>query len=105
MGKILRTWKSLVINEKLFKKVLELPNGIPSHDTFNRVFQAIDPSSLKQLLDRDGRQLLGCLENKQLVLDGKKLKGVSPKSKGNSGLWILYYELKQWSFLKETLRL
>jgi predicted transposase YbfD/YdcC len=75
--------------EVWFKEVLELPNGIPSHDTFNRVFQAIDPSSLKQLLDRDGRQLLDCLEKKQLVLDGKKLKGVSPKSKGNNGLWIL----------------
>lgn len=80
--------------EDWFKEVLELPNGIPSHDTFNRVFQAINPSSLQQLLDRDGRQLLDCLENKQLenkqlVIDGKKLKGVSPKSKGNSGLWIL----------------
>ncbi len=75
--------------EGWFKEVLELPNGIPSHDTFNRVFQAINLSSLQQLLDRDGRQLLDCLENKQLVIDGKKLKGVSPKSKGNSGLWIL----------------
>ena len=26
---------------------------------------------------------------KQIVLDGKKLKGVSPGSKGNSGLYIL----------------
>ena len=26
--------------------ILELPNGIPSHDTFNRVLQIIDPEQL-----------------------------------------------------------
>ena len=31
---------------------LTLPSGIPSHDTFNRVFQALDPS-------RDGTMLRG----------------------------------------------
>ena len=25
------------------EQYVELPNGIPTHDTFNRVFQAIDP--------------------------------------------------------------
>jgi hypothetical protein len=26
-----------------FSSFLELPNGIPSHDTFRRVFERIDP--------------------------------------------------------------
>ena len=30
-----------------FKTFLELPNGIPSHDTFGRVISALDPDALK----------------------------------------------------------
>ena len=30
-------------HEKWLKKYLELPNGIPSHDTYERVFDRIDP--------------------------------------------------------------
>ena len=29
-----------------FKGFLKLRNGIPSHDTFNRVFQALDPKTI-----------------------------------------------------------
>jgi hypothetical protein len=32
-----------ISKQEWFKTFLELPNGIPSHDTFNRVFQALDP--------------------------------------------------------------
>jgi predicted transposase YbfD/YdcC len=71
------------------KTVLDLPNGIPSHDTFNRVFQLLEPSELSKLLAEDGRRLLGSIAEKQLILDGKKLRGENPKSKGNKGLYIL----------------
>ncbi len=33
---------------KWLKKFLELPNGIPSHDTFSRVFSLIDPEELQK---------------------------------------------------------
>jgi predicted transposase YbfD/YdcC len=36
--------------EAMFRRFLELPNGIPSHDTFRRVFQAICPLMLQRCL-------------------------------------------------------
>ncbi len=33
---------------KWLKKFLELPNGIPSHDTFSRVFSLLDPNKLQE---------------------------------------------------------
>lgn len=33
--------------EAFFTELLKLPNGIPSHDTFGRVFALIDPKQLE----------------------------------------------------------
>lgn len=71
------------------RTILELPNGIASHDTFNRVLQILDPDTLGKVLNKDGQALIDCLEDKQICFDGKKVKGVSPKSRGNKGLYIL----------------
>jgi len=71
------------------EQLLELPNGIPSHDTFNRVLQLIDPKQLSVCLAEDAEKLIASLEGKLVSFDGKKMKGVSPKSRGNKGLFIL----------------
>ena len=74
---------------KTFEGLLRLPNGSPSADTFERVFKKLNSDSLQSCLENYGHEILGSLAEKQIVLDGKKLKGVSPGSKGNSGLYIL----------------
>lgn len=71
------------------KTVLSLPNGIPSHDTFNRVLQLVDPEQLQSCLGEDGAKLLASIEGELISFDGKKIKGESPTSRGNSGLFIL----------------
>lgn len=71
------------------KTVLELPHGIPSHDTFNRVLQLISPECLTSSLNTDGSTLLESVSGKLISFDGKKLKGASPRSRGNKGLYIL----------------
>jgi hypothetical protein len=71
-----------------FKALLKLPNGVPSGDTFERVFKKIKSESLQNCLDNCGKEILENLSEKKTVLDGKKLKGVSPNSKGNSGFYI-----------------
>jgi predicted transposase YbfD/YdcC len=68
---------------------LNLTAMAPSPDTFERVFKKLNSVSLQSCLDNYGKSILETLSDKQVVLDGKKLKGVSPCSKGNSGLYIL----------------
>lgn len=75
--------------ESWLRTKLVLPNGIPAHDTFNRVFQLIDSKHLTKVLGEDGQALLDHLEGQLINIDGKKMKGVSPTSTGNEGLYIL----------------
>jgi predicted transposase YbfD/YdcC len=78
--------------QQLKGSLLELPNGAPSADTYERVFKFLNAESLKNCLFTYGKEILDSLAEKQIVLDGKKIKGVSPTSKGNSG----YYVLNAW---------
>lgn len=70
-------------------EVIDRSRGIPAHDTFNRIFQLLNPALLRQCLSQHGRGLLDLLAQKQICLDDKKLKGVSPQAKGGSGLYIV----------------
>lgn len=55
----------------LLKEFLELPCGIPSHDTLNRVFRLIDPDQLDAVLLQWGKNIVGLLAGKHLIVDGK----------------------------------
>ena len=57
-----------------FSSFLELPNGIPSHDTFRRVFERLDPKQLQNALIEWTRQLQISLEGKVVAIDGKTLR-------------------------------
>jgi predicted transposase YbfD/YdcC len=69
--------------------LLQLPHGAPSADTYERLFRHLDVLSLQECLTTHGKALLSCLTEKQIALDGKKLRGASPTSLGNSGCYIL----------------
>ena len=76
-------------HKRFLQEYLSLANGIPSEDTFERVFAAVEPDVLRICLSDYGKDVVGLLSEKQICLDGKKLKGVSPASRGNRGLYIL----------------
>jgi predicted transposase YbfD/YdcC len=66
------------LKEPFFRRFLELPGGIPSHDTFNRVFAKLDPEAFA---DRFGRWMASACEATGLVqvaVDGKSARR-SPK--------------------------
>jgi predicted transposase YbfD/YdcC len=56
------------------KGFLELPGGIPSHDTFNRVFSAIDPKAFSDCFVRWTETLRADLSDEIVAFDGKALR-------------------------------
>lgn len=59
---------------KWLKKFLELANGIPSHDTFARVFARLDPQQLQQCFLRWIKSISKLFSGEIIAIDGKTLK-------------------------------
>lgn len=53
---------------------LALPHGIPSHDTFNRVFSALDPAHFLECFLAWTRSLRRAVSQEIVALDGKALR-------------------------------
>ncbi len=58
-----------------FKKWLELPNGVPSYNTFSRLFEALDPTVFGQCIVTHLAQTGVTLTDEQIAIDGKALRG------------------------------
>jgi predicted transposase YbfD/YdcC len=65
------------------KELLELPNGIPSHDTVRRVLQALNPEAFQKcfeewisscLLGKDGQKSSSKSSKRHIAIDGKSLR-------------------------------
>jgi predicted transposase YbfD/YdcC len=57
-----------------FKTFLRLRNGIPSHDTFNRLFAALDPKQFLDCFLRWTQSLRQTVPQEIVALDGKALR-------------------------------
>src|SRR5918911_3000226 len=53
---------------------LALPNGIPSHDTFRRVFMLIDPDAFEAGFTSWAGSLAAGFEREVVAIDGKTLR-------------------------------
>jgi hypothetical protein len=56
------------------KSFLALPNDIPSHGTFRRVFMLIDPDAFEACFVRWAQSLMGKVEREVLAIDGKTVR-------------------------------
>lgn len=63
-----------------FKSFLELPNGIPSHDTFSRVFSIIDPDKFLDCFTRWVSLTVPMLSEEIVAIDGKSLRAASKRA-------------------------
>lgn len=59
------------------KTFLELPNGIPSHDTINRVFSAIDPPAFLDCFVDWVQSICPALGDEVVAIDGKAVRRAS----------------------------
>ncbi|MGH8848825.1 MAG: ISAs1 family transposase [Polaromonas sp.] len=57
-----------------FSSFLKLSNGIPSHDTFARVFRLINPEALEQACQQWLRSIVGRVKG-VVAIDGKSVRG------------------------------
>jgi predicted transposase YbfD/YdcC len=60
--------------ESWFRSFLKLPHGIPSEDTFARVFAALDPEAFERSFLSWVRALAGSSKGKLIPIDGKTLR-------------------------------
>ena len=77
-------------NEKLdwLRTFLRLENGIPSHDTFGRVFSRLDPAKLAACIVQWLNDV-GCELGKHLAIDGKTLRGSFDTAAGKNPLHLV----------------
>jgi len=78
-------------NSKLpwLKTFLELPNGIPSHDTFGRVFSMISAQEFQAAFYDWVWSVYEITQGQVINIDGKCLRGSGDKSLGKRAIYML----------------
>ena len=69
-----------------FAKFLELPGGIPAHDTFGRLFARLDTAEFDACLRNWLRSLNHSLKGQGVAIDGKTLRHSFDKATGRAAL-------------------
>ncbi len=75
--------------EPWFSKYIELPFGVPSHDTFSRVFARLDTAQFLVAMHAWVDRFAGNLRGQGVAIDGKVLRGSFDKAVGQSALHTL----------------
>lgn len=69
-----------------FRTFLELANGIPSHDTFGRVFARLDPEAFAQAFLNWTQAIRDVLQAEVIAIDGKTLRRSHDKGLGKGAI-------------------
>jgi predicted transposase YbfD/YdcC len=75
--------------EEWLRKFLELPHGIPSHDTFGRVFALLDPQAFGECFLRWSAALHEATQGEVIALDGKTVRHSFDTASGQSALHLV----------------
>jgi predicted transposase YbfD/YdcC len=75
--------------ETWLRTFLALPGGIPSHDTFGRVFARLDPAEFRQCFLAWVRSVVGEIGEQVVAVDGKTLRGSHDRAAGKGALHLV----------------
>src|SRR5215218_380223 len=75
--------------EAWLRTFLALPSGIPSHDTFGRVFARLDPAALQHCFVAWVQAVVGELPPQVVAIDGKTLRRSADRSRGQGALHLV----------------
>ena len=70
-----------IANEARLRQYLELPHGIPGHDTIRRIFEVLDPKQLDACLLNWVGQVCPDL-HAVIAIDGKSVRGSGSEARG-----------------------
>ena len=71
--------------EEWLRQFLELPEGIPSHDTFNRVLRLLDPVAFQACFLRWMQAVAEVTAGEVVAIDGKALRRSFAKGRSKRG--------------------
>ncbi|MBF8251581.1 MAG: ISAs1 family transposase [Deltaproteobacteria bacterium] len=87
------TWEDIELfgeaKHEWLKQFLELPNGIPSHDTFGRVFSIISPVEFQRSFLNWIKAISESIEREVVAIDGKTSRRSYDKSKGKGAIHMV----------------
>ena len=75
--------------QEWFSRFLQLPNGIPSHDTFGRVFAALDATEFQRCFLEWVQAVHVLTAGQVIAIDGKTLRRSHDKRHGKAALHIV----------------
>ena len=75
--------------EDWLRQFLELPNGIPSHDTFGRVFARLDPEAFRACFLDFVHDVRDLTQDRIIAIDGKTLRGSHNHSSGQKPIHMV----------------
>jgi predicted transposase YbfD/YdcC len=75
--------------EEWLRTFLELPNGIPSHDTFGRIFAILNPKVFETCFLNWINSLTIDIQREIIALDGKTVRGSGNKRRGDKAIHLV----------------
>ena len=75
--------------EAWFRTFLKLPHGIPSHDTFGRVFAALDPAEFQKCFASWVAAVSAVSEGEIIAVDGKTLRRSFDTASGRASIHMV----------------